>query len=526
MADKIAQKTHIKPIELCNPAANFRQKGGGLFLRFFQLLAADLFLVQQHVAEKWHQRQSDDERGEDQRGDGEAEVPEHHARQPRYQPQGNEHRQSGEGGGQHGGGDLLCAVHAGAHTVMALGSKAVDILQHHDGVVHDHAHAHGHAAQGHHIQRQVHGIHQDEHRQNTNGHGHYDGHGGAAPAQEQKNHNGGQQHALEDILKGGADRHVNVLRSAVRHAVNNGGVFLLQLCQASLHGLGGGGLIGAGLLGDLENDAGGAVHLGGGVGELRLQRYVRHLAEAHRAAGGQGQKHIRHVLHRLELGVGADSQGLGPVLHAAAGIEQVLGRQELGDLGCGQPQAGGPCGVQLHGDLLRHTAVDGHLGHAVNALQSRGHRILRQGLQLCQVAAGQGHHGRGHQLAEVQVHDDGIYGVFRQAQPVKLFPQLGGGDVKVRALHIGDLELAHAVGGGGGHLVHAGDRHDGGLQRPGDELLDIAGVGAVVIADHHGHGGLHLRHQGHLQLSGEDQAENRNHDNGQKRCHLVLDAEF
>ena len=300
----------------------------------------------------------------------------------------------------------------------------------------------------------------------------------------------------------------------------------MKLRQPPLHGLGGGGLVGAGLLGDLENDAGGAVYLGGGVGVLRLQRDVRHLAEAHRAAGGQGEEHIGHVLYGLKLGVGADGEGLGAVFHAAAGVEQILPRQELGDLGGGEPQAGGPGGVQLHGDLLGYAAVDRHLGHPVDALQGRGHGVLRQGLELRQVIPRQGHYGRGHQLAEVQVHNDGVHGVLRQAQPVELLPQLGGGNVQIRAVHVGDLELAHAVGRGGGNLVHAGDRHDGGLQGPGHQLLNVAGVGPVVVADHHGHRGLHLRHQGHLQLRGEHQAEDGDHDHRQKRGHLVLNAEF
>ena len=72
-------------------------------------------------------------------------------------------------------------------------------------------------------------------------------------------------------------------------------------------------------------------------------------------------------------------------MHIAAGIQQVLARQELGDIAVGKPQTGGAGGVDLHGDLLGHTAVDLHLGHAVNALQSGRDGILRQRLQLCQI---------------------------------------------------------------------------------------------------------------------------------------------
>ena len=85
-------------------------------------------------------------------------------------------------------------------------AEAVDIFQHHDGVIHDHAHAHGDAAQAHHVQRQVKHVHQDEHRQNAHRHGDRDGHGGAPAAQEQKDHHSGQHHAQDDILQGGLHR--------------------------------------------------------------------------------------------------------------------------------------------------------------------------------------------------------------------------------------------------------------------------------------------------------------------------------
>ncbi len=35
--------------------------------------------------------------------------------------------------------------------------------------------------------------------------------------------------------------------------------------------------------------------------------------KAHRAAGGEGENHIRHVLHRLEFRVGGDGQLFGAV---------------------------------------------------------------------------------------------------------------------------------------------------------------------------------------------------------------------
>ena len=61
----------------------------------------------------------------------------------------------------------------------------------------------------------------------------------------------------------------------------------------------------------------------------------------------------------------------------------------------------------------------------------------------------------------VDIHDDGVRGPVRQRQLVKLLPQLGGCNVQVRSICIGDLELADPLRGGGAHLFHAGYRHNG-----------------------------------------------------------------
>ena len=133
-------------------------------------------------------------------------------------------------------------------------------------------------------------------------------------------------------------------------------------------------------------------------------------------------------------------------------------------------------------------------------------------------------HGGGHHLAHVHVDDDGIGGVIRQGDHVELLPQLGGRDVGVRAVHIGDHDDADVFGGGGLDLIHAGDGHDGRLQRICHQFLDVAGVGAHVGGHDHGHGHLHVGHQRHLELGAEQDAENDDHDGGQQRGHLMLDT--
>ena len=59
-----------------------------------------------------------------------------------------------------------------------------------------------------------------------------------------------------------------------------------------------------------------------------------------------------------------------------------------------------------------------------------------------------------------------------------------------------------------------------------DQFLHIAGAGAVIVADHHGGRVFHVGQQRHLELSGKDQAEDGDHDDGQQRGHLMLDTKF
>ena len=280
------------------------------------------------------------------------------------------------------------------------------------------------------------------------------------------------------------------------------------------------------MLGHLKEYAGRAIYLGDGVRIGSLQRHVRHLGQADGTAGGQGQEHIGHVVHRLELGVGGDRQGLGAVLHVAAGVEQIFRSQEITDIGIGQAVARRPGGGELYGDLLAHAAKDVHGGHTSDALQGRPHGVLRQSLQLRQVVAHQGHHGGGHHIADVQVDDDRVGAAVRQGEGVELLPQLGGGDIHVGAVHIEDLHGGDAVGGAGLDLIHAGDRHDGRFQGAGNQLLHVAGAGAVVVAIDIGRRVGHIGQQGHLELGGKDHAEDQDQDDRQKGSHLMLDAKF
>ena len=164
MMDKIVQQPEVAVFEVLHPHTAAQQKATFLLFRLLQPLSAHFLFVQHEIAQQRHQRQRDHQRCTDQRCDGQAEVTEHHASQAVDQSQRQKYRQCGQRRRHHRRGDLLRSINTGAHAVVPIGGKTVNIFQHNDRVVHDHADAHGNAAQAHHIHRQVEGLHQQEYR--------------------------------------------------------------------------------------------------------------------------------------------------------------------------------------------------------------------------------------------------------------------------------------------------------------------------------------------------------------------------
>ena len=523
---KIAQKLEIGLIDLSDDTAKEGSNRVGLAVGPAEVLSAHLLRVQHHVTKHRHQGQRHEHGTQDQEGDGQAEIVKEHAGHTAGQTQGQEHSNGGQSGSHYGSCNFLGALHAAFQTVIAFRGITVDIFQNNDGAVHDHANTHGDTAKAHHVHGQVEHIHQNEHRQDTNRHGHGDGHGGAPAAQEQKHHDGCQDNTQIDVLQHGADDHIDVVRGQIGRRPAQGRVLFLQLRHPLRHGLSRAGLVGTGLLGDLQNDAGRAVHLGNVIGSNGFHCNICHLAEANQTAGGERNEHVSHIFQALELGVGGDGQGLGAVLHITAGQQQVFCHEDLGDIFLGKAVGAGPGGIHLHGDLLGNTAADRDLRNTVDTLQRGGNGLLGHILQLAQVITDEGDHGRGHQIAEVHIHDHGIDGAIGKGESVKLLPQLHGSHIQIRTVGIGDLQLADAVGGTGTDRIHARDGHDGSFQGTGQKILHVAGGSAVIIRVHHGHGRFQIRKQSHLQLGGKHRAEDGDHDDRKDGCNFMADTKF
>ena len=197
------------------------------------------------------------QRGEDGRGDGDDEFPEQQADEAADEQEGQDGRQVGGGGGGDGAGDFRCRVAGGRIALFAFLLVAGHVLEHDDGAVHQHAHAHGQAAEGHDVQGQAGEGHDDEGHEDGQGDGQADDQGAGEIAEEQPHHQHGQHRAAEhrqgSVVQRLADehrligdhRHVDVVRN---HPL------LSQPGQALAHGVHHCHGIGARLLLDGELD--------------------------------------------------------------------------------------------------------------------------------------------------------------------------------------------------------------------------------------------------------------------------------
>ena len=120
MAGKVLQQMEVFIIQPVNPAADFGRRAGRLFLRPAQSILTDLFLIQHHVAQQRHQRQCNGQRAQDQKGNGQAEVLEHHACDTAGKSQGQEHCYRSQRRRHDGRGHFLGSFHACAHAVVSL----------------------------------------------------------------------------------------------------------------------------------------------------------------------------------------------------------------------------------------------------------------------------------------------------------------------------------------------------------------------------------------------------------------------
>ncbi len=495
------------------------------------------------------QGQGHDQREDRRRGDGQGELAVELARDAADEGGGDEHRGQHQGDGDQRPADL---VHGGVrrrprrHAVLEV---ALDVLDHHDGVVDHDADGQHQAEQGQGVEGEASRQHHREGADQRDRDG-QDRDDRRAPAlQEDDDHDGHQHQGLEQGLVDLVDRLLDVLGGVVDDLVVQARREILpqglHLGDDALRGLQG---VGARLLQDADGGRRLGVRLAvldraqigvGGV-LLRAQLHPRHVGHPGQAALVVALEHDVGELLRI------DQAALGLDLHLAGGRRLVEGRgagvaggdldvvaaQGVDDVVHGQVARGGLVRVDPDPDGVVAGRAHGHVAHPLHAQQ----RLLDlQGdvvghVLLAQRAVRRVHVHRHQDVRRTLAH--GYAGLLHLGR------QLGGGGVdpvldqllglvEIGAQLEGDSDLQVAIAGGlRGHVEHVLDPVDLLLDRVGHGGGQGLGRGAGIGQGHVDRGRHDRRILRGPQVGEGDRPHQGDQDRDDQREHRPVDHEM
>ena len=427
------------------------------------------------------EREADDEGHHDGEGHGHAVAGEEHRGAPLHQGEGEEDDDERERGGDHGQRDLAGAIQRRLHRRAApLLHHAMDVLEHHDRVVDDHAHGKGKAQHGRVVEGVAHRLHEGERAHDGGGDGERRDERAAQVVKEREN---GQRH--EDHPEDEVERDLVEVAKDEPGLVSDdldavvGRQEWLELAEASLHGVDERHRVAPALLAHHERDRVGAVQPGERARLLHAVRYLGDLRKVDGLAARARDDEAPERRHRLHPPQRAQHQLAPGLLHAAARHLHVLRLQRRPHVLHRQPVRPQAVRVEghLHGAHARAHEVDGaHVGHGLEVLLEE---LVREEGDLLEVAR-RGHRERqdGGRIDVELVHDGGL-GAGREAREdgVDLVADVLGRKVAVALVKELGGDAGEALAAVGAQLVKAGDGVDDLLEWLGDGRLDLLGRG-------------------------------------------------
>ena len=472
--------------------------------------------AQEPPAQHRHDRQGDDEGGQQGDRGGHGEGPEQLAGQAAHEGDGQEHGHGDEGGGGDRGGDLARAVQDRGAPVGAQAEVPADVLHHHDRVVHDPADRDRQRPERQRVEGVAEGRHPDEGGQQGQRNGHGGDEGGAHREQEHGDHQHGERQAQQALLEQRVDglldeRGLVEHHGQVRAAADQG----RQLRQGVAHGLRDRhevGVRGRGHGDGQRRHPVGAGQRGGGRGH---EGDVGDLVQGARfAVAGGSDDDPAQALEVLDGGARLDGIGGRALGDLADGEEAGVLLERVGDVGGGQPGGGERGRVRDHGDVLVRPAEDVGAADAVDLLQPRGQDVLgaaAQGVEVLVPGQGEEDHrevgdgareGRGLRLLRQLRPQVGHHAVHLGPGPVQV---CAVGELQLDRVEAGlrrgprGFEPLHGLQGrleglahlsvhdlGGRPRVERRDGDDGQLER-GDQLpLELPGGEDAEHRDEHG----------------------------------------
>ncbi|MCW0450708.1 hypothetical protein NB706_003542 [Xanthomonas sacchari] len=280
-----------------------------------------------------------------------------------------EHRHQHRGGGDHREGDLRGAAPRRHQCRFAQVDATLDVLHHHDRIVHHQADAQHQGEQGQQVDREAERIQRDERGHQAHRHRHRRDQRRAHAAQEQPDHHQHQHHRLDqgvvDAFHRGIDEHGGIEGDEDLSALGQG---LLDLLRGRARGAGHIQAVGGGGLDDAQADVGHAVAAEVGAALGRGQFHLGHVAQPHHVAVAALAERNRGEIRRCAVAA-LHAQGEVAVgrLQAAGRQFHVLAGQRVLHVGHGEVARGQLVAVQPDPHRIALAPAQAHLGHAIDA---------------------------------------------------------------------------------------------------------------------------------------------------------------
>ena len=333
------------------------------------------------------------------RGDhGQAEVLEELPGNARHQAHGQEHGHDTEGGGHHRQTDLVGGIDGCLVGALTHAHVAHDVLDLHDGIVHQHA---GHQPQGQQrkrVQRKAEQVHEVEGGNGRKRNGQRRDDRGAPVAQKQEHHDNRQQRAFHQQRHRTFVLVLGVVHLGEQAGEGNAGVCFLHLFQ---HG---DGIVVnphvgfAARTGDREGDDLLAVHLGHRADLAVGILHAGDIGKLDRPPATQRDLRLRKLVSGLRVAQHANRLARPGDLGLAACRVHVQLAQRVVHLAGGDAQRLHAAGIEDHQDLAVHAAAPADFGQAVHRQQRLGQRIVDEPAELLQ----------GHVVGRNAERDDGL----------------------------------------------------------------------------------------------------------------------
>ena len=361
---------------------------------------------------------------------------------------------------------------------------AVDVLEHHDRVVDQHAGRQRQPAEAHQVQLDVAEVEQPEGDDDGDRDGETD-HPGAAPvAEKDEQHQDGQHSAEHQGLHQPLERRPDVRRIAVDEVVAKVRVVGRDHRQRLVQRLRDQQGVGLRLLVDEHGDDRAAAEQGRPLGLLDRVDDPGDVGDPHRRPAGQTDVGRGDVVQALELAIDSQTQMQWPLTDLAAGEGDVAAHERPTDVLHVDAVDRHLAGIGLDQDLAVGAAHDLGSADAVHLLEGRLHHLTGELRQRLEAPVSLQHQDADRSRARIPAQNDrpvrGLRKIVPEGDPVDRLSQMEIGEVHLRSPLVLHRDDGDALAGPGQDVANPGLGGDRLLESLGDEALEILGRDVLV----------------------------------------------